>query len=500
LGIFNNLKKMFNKKYENILRWIDIMLLSGIVLVVLRLFEKPLLKGLDLWAKYIISLNLSLENCFFSSLLIIAIISVALIHLGSLGKYHFHSFRVLRYPPVWFSSIFVTVTSCIYCDRANMAGYCIFGLEILLGLVAGLLYYSFEIKLSDNKDKNFDFDHNNNGDLLKWVEEEKSIRNLKEDKFCHKVIADRIADLLIAESPARIGLVGSYGAGKSSIISLVKNYIKLKQTETENENIFKGKIILKNIDSWGHANGTVAQKILSISLDEIKKYVDCTSVIALPQNYHKAVSEAKIIRGSAISALLQSTKDPASQLYRLDNILVAANIKLIIVIEDLDRAANDANVKEEVPSLLDRIRNLRNVSFLFAIGTGWEFSDILKRVCDHEEDITISRDKVREIVKNFRELCLKKFPEDVNLYLKDQLDRRLGITEPQIGRTFYPVDDIYNLIDTPRLLKHILRRTYRIWEKLHGEIDFDDILVANTLRFGARDAFNFLNNYHKEIQ
>ena len=39
---------------------------------------------------------------------------------------------------------------------------------------------------------------------------------------------------------------------------------------------------------------------------------------------------------------------------------------------------------------------------------------------------------------------------------------------------------------------HALRHTADAWEKLHGEVAFDELLVANVLRFDAPEAFNFL--------
>jgi hypothetical protein len=51
---------------------------------------------------------------------------------------------------------------------------------------------------------------------------------------------------------------------------------------------------------------------------------------------------------------------------------------------------------------------------------------------------------------------------------------------------------VTRLVNTPRALKHALRHTRSLWEKLHGEISFDDLLVSMILRFGAGEAFDFL--------
>jgi len=57
----------------------------------------------------------------------------------------------------------------------------------------------------------------------------------------------------------------------------------------------------------------------------------------------------------------------------------------------------------------------------------------------------------------------------------------------------HPIDYTGDLLLTPRALKVALRRTWHAWSALHGEIDFDDLLISNVLRTGAPEAFLFIN-------
>jgi hypothetical protein len=63
-----------------------------------------------------------------------------------------------------------------------------------------------------------------------------------------------------------------------------------------------------------------------------------------------------------------------------------------------------------------------------------------------------------------------------------------------------PIDNICKLVKTPRLLKIILRHCLKTWERLHGELDFDDLLVANVLRFAAPEAFDFMLGNCNELR
>jgi len=229
----------------------------------------------------------------------------------------------------------------------------------------------------------------NDEDLLAWVLEEKPIRHPDQDIFGRIASASRVAKLLLNRKPSRIGIIGSYGSGKSSLINLVEHYLKdlsLQRANYPNQ-LYSGEIILCRVDGWGRKRGTVAKKILSLAIAEVKKYVDCTSVIALPENYRKAIAGASSLGGAAISAFLQSAHDPVSQLRKLDNILIAADLRLIIVLEDLDRNVSSVVFREEMSALLDRLRVLSNVSFLLAIGTERRFAEVLIRICDDLEAI-----------------------------------------------------------------------------------------------------------------
>jgi hypothetical protein len=63
-----------------------------------------------------------------------------------------------------------------------------------------------------------------------------------------------------------------------------------------------------------------------------------------------------------------------------------------------------------------------------------------------------------------------------------------------------PAEAAARLLRTPRALKHSLRRTYRAWEILAGEVDFDHLLAVNVLRHGAPEAFDFLLRHWEQLQ
>ena len=119
----------------------------------------------------------------------------------------------------------------------------------------------------------------------------------------------------------------------------------------------------------------------------------------------------------------------------------------------------------------------------------------------------ISADKMMQSVTRFQQICLTHYPKDIDTLNQEQRIGRIGnefssdLPRQLLGdKAGDVIWDICRLAKTPRLLKLILRRTYRAWEALHGEIDFDDLLVANVIRFSAPEAFDFILENIQEIR
>jgi hypothetical protein len=201
--------------------------------------------------------------------------------------------------------------------------------------------------------------------------------------------------------------------------------------------------------------------------------------------------------------------DPIACLRKLDNILAATRSKLLMFIEDLDRNSSEAFLNDQLPALLDRIRQLKNVYFVFAIGSEKESAQILMRITQHLESLdSIKRTHTKEIVMAFRNSCMDKYPDDIDPVDAKDRDSRLRLISKPIVDTYsiegflsgeYPGthDYVADALSNPRVLKQVLRRVDRAWSALHGEIDFDDLFITHLLRYVYKEAYAFLlNNLH----
>ena len=150
-----------------------------------------------------------------------------------------------------------------------------------------------------------------------------------------------------------LAFTGPYGCGKTSLRLLVQSKLVRRHFRT----CF--------IDGWGLDEASAPEKILREILNAISNDVDCARLAFLPTRYTEAM---KAVSSGLLKPLAEliAGRDPVAVLQELDEVLLAANLRVIIFLEDLDRnTAADALV--QVGALLDRLRLLQNVICVISV-------------------------------------------------------------------------------------------------------------------------------------
>jgi hypothetical protein len=110
----------------------------------------------------------------------------------------------------------------------------------------------------------------------------------------------------------------------------------------------------------------------------------------------------------------------------------------------------------------------------------------------------VPRDEARSMLSQLRDQCLEQFSQ-TDVDTGSRQERRQFDTEVALG-WFRPLtESIVTLVNTPRLLKLVVRRVHTAWNSLHGEIDIDDLIVLTVLRYGAPEAVDFLHQFRHEL-
>jgi hypothetical protein len=326
--------------------------------------------------------------------------------------------------------------------------------------------------------------------LERWLQREIAA---EDDLLGNWQVAQRLANHLIQDG-GTIGVVGPFGCGKTSIVKWIISAVE-RRNKSERRQVW-----VCVVSCWGFEDSASAiQATLTQAVQTVGRHVDFFSIRHLPESYRKTFSAGgDWVRN--LSDLVIGISDQIEQFKSLSAILHAFNARLVIVVEDLDRTNTTRFDRQEVLALLQRLKELDGLSFILTgdatqANTGNLDNRIdFARLCDHIEVLREFQPRqVAMVVQAVRNRCLTAFREDINTHpANDDRWSEMGITVSYAVGTIAIPTALARLLRTPRGLKHTLRRTYQTWQRLHGEIDFDHLLLVNALRHGAPEAFDFL--------
>lgn len=384
-------------------RWLDLFLLLAVSLGLYLIFSHQFISIFNILERYLNDwpnwMRILIRITIFT-ILILVLLKIRVVRIKDVNPFH-----VYKYPPIWTVALIATISYILLLIRFNNNFYdkTLQGLNILdilstiilpiIGIflllnIFNVIGYIRNGKLSNRFGLNDKITVSSLiGDPVKffnWIENDIPINHPSKDLFGITSIAERCARLLLQKDIKSIGINGPYGSGKSSVLKLVTHYLNTRNNRID-ENTFDGKIEIITIDGWGRNEDTLDQQILSYAVETMSKYADCLAISTLPRKYKSALSGVDNSLINILSLLMFGSRDPIDSLTKLDEILIALKLRIIFYIEDVDR-----NVTSSVGlgSLLDRINNLSNVSFILTLGLTKDYIDTVKRVCNHVESIS----------------------------------------------------------------------------------------------------------------
>lgn len=320
--------------------------------------------------------------------------------------------------------------------------------------------------------------------ILEWVQEEKPSRNL--DLFGAQAYADKISqrlnDAANSNSSLTQAIIGPFGVGKSTIIQHTIN----KTTESDK------KWIIVKVDAWGASGSNITSIILKRIISTLSEHFDIAALKSLPEQYLDSLNAAKQPHIMALVAALRDSESAKNKLEKLDNFLATVNRRLLIVIEDVDRHDEAKKHCNALASLLDNLRSLKRTSFILAVGFGAGYDEILKRICLYRDYINpIDKSDATAIIGRFLEITIAKSKiEPINEHYMFLIAENNYIDSISSAIT--------TLIQTPRELKNILRKTQDAWSVLQGEVNLEELFLLNIIRYTDIEYFDKIYSCAKD--
>jgi hypothetical protein len=340
----------------------------------------------------------------------------------------------------------------------------------------------------------------------RWLSTDEPIDRPEQDRLGMKRLCDQMRERLLNPMRAKIpkepgyslGIVGPFGTGKSSLARLLASELEANQEATQ-----LAKFVCVQSSFWGFASaGKAEEHILRSVIAELSKHVDCLSLRSLPASFARSVSTGHswldYVMGYLTSLMMAGT-----QLERLEPVLRAMNMHVVLVLEDIDRTDQDFR-RDQVYAFVWRLRQVPGVSTVLtancsqirvegAQGVAGAFD--LKKLCEYSYDISIRDDAAFLFV--LKQLNLVR--QQMQKTLLAAYDRKLFGTPVDAWSVSVSTDGsktwlghVVAMCDSVREFKSVLRRVWSAWESLAGEVNFDDLIIASTFRETCPDAFRLV--------
>lgn len=284
-----------------------------------------------------------------------------------------------------------------------------------------------------------------------------------------------------------LAIRGPFGSGKTSLTHIIENAAPTDRA--------KLRLIFARTNCWGFEDASRAQEhILRSCVTRLNDLVDTTALRSLPKHYVEAIGETPF---KLFGTLLGDAPEPIKLLQQFSPVLESINVRMVVVIEDLDRAGEDFD-QAQIFALLHRLRHVNRMSFILT--TGGDTPVELHKVAEHVEFLdNLDTQTARNLIRDVRaQLLATSFIDPQSLTEKHHSQKRRFVDFATEGSYFWP-PHVSALLSNLRTLKFALRDYRSRWQELCGEVDLDELLMLLALRYGAPPAYEFLMTNAKDI-
>ncbi len=366
--------------------------------------------------------------------------------------------QIIYNPPLRLSIIlFIIIAICSY----DVSYSLLFTPEIYIYL-GGVLLPGFVGSVFHNES-------NTNEKNIPWYQDGGPITHLTQDRLNRKPLVQRLYDIVTSKNyndMRGVALIGPFGTGKSSVISMMIG--KLYENKLN--------YLVCKIDTWGaYSSEEQIQKYF------IEKIISClstitstTSLSGLPSKYINSLKGAQSFWLDTLP-LFDNHSSPNNQLDRINDIVCRLDCRILIIIEDIDRNTNGEEIINKIAPLFDFLNSCEHFRLIMSFGEKLNNPSIVNRIFRHLEFVSFDRGYIYpSIIKSIEDLTKEtndNYVGEYQFFFKDNEDYITSVR-----------DSLFEYIETPRDLKIILVQVEHDWKNyLHGCCDILDLLVISVL-------------------
>ena len=297
--------------------------------------------------------------------------------------------------------------------------------------------------------------------------------NKPKDNASTQHIAEQIEETLCDKKnqakSIRILICGPFGVGKTTAINLAVGKLKNKKELP--------KLIHCNIDLWGIEAESIIQYVLDEVLIALSTEIDMCKFRSLPSHYISAMNAGNT-SSKIFAAFMHKPTSPDTLLKSLSDVINAANLRLLVTIQDLDRNQKALDSLHVLAGLLDRLEELQGIDYIFAGENRPEFSDTLLRICPIRFDFSIPN-----FTEEITELENELINADIQMYYQKVL---LGQYMPRCPQL------INQLLPSFRALHTLEEQIKSARQELGGEVLFYDFVLLQALKHNSPTIYDAL--------
>ncbi|MEX0995904.1 MAG: P-loop NTPase fold protein [Flavobacteriaceae bacterium] len=314
----------------------------------------------------------------------------------------------------------------------------------------------------------------------------------KDDKLNYHKRASNIVEYLERsnfKSSFTIGIVGPWGNGKSSLISLIE--------EKLDEKSFNNTIHLKFLPYLNHNETDIISEFFKQLSTEINKYSGRLSnqFLSYSDKLLKLYKNKSITEFFKPNSSIFSDSSSYDSYKKINDTLNSLDKKFIVFVDDLDRLSN--NEVLQVLKLVRNTANFKNFIFLIALDKDYVLESLIVKndIADHT-----FVDKFFQLEVYLPEIDKSQLKTDfIDLLKQTDLSFEPDFIR-KIEACIYREDNLFDdYISNYRGVKRLVNQLVFDFKSLPDDLDTNDLLNFTYLKMTFPYAIKFLNNNWAKI-